>query len=122
MMNKLVIPCISNKFSADAIATRLWDYNLCKVSRILLVPSSSINENTAYIEVEYWLDYSYIIIPLLENNRPVYIGFDQWELLDSSHFVSDLHTNLTIPIKVTIYTEKYFENKSQSLFALSSIN
>lgn len=122
MINKLVIPRISHKFNADAIASRLWDYNLCKVSRILLVPYSDKNENIAYIEVEHWLDYAYIIVPLLENHKPVYVGFDQWELLDSSHFLSDLDTNITAPIKVTLYSEKYFENISQSLFTLASIN
>ena len=121
MVNTLVIPRISNKFNSDAIANTLWEFNICKVSRILLVPSSDNDENIAYIGVEQWLDCADFIVSLLENNRPVHIGFDNWTVLDASTFVSDSDKEVG-PIKVTIYSDNYFKNITQALFMIASIS
>lgn len=121
MVKTLVIPRISNKFNANVIANTLWEFNICKVSRVLLVPSSDKDENIAYIGVEKWLDCAEFIVSLLETNRPVHIGFDNWTVLNAYNFVSD-SDNAVGPIKVTIYSDNYFKNISQALFMIASIN
>ena len=118
MITSIVIPNIPNSFTADAIANVLWENNLCRVSRILLVPSSIKDVNIAYIGVEQWCEF---IVPTLLQNKPVYIGFDNWTLINAENFIAD-ETEITDNIKITSYSEKYFEKISQALFILSSIN
>jgi hypothetical protein len=117
----IVIPRISSQINEDMIANTLWENNICKVSRILLVPSFTKDINIAYIGIDKWLPCSEYIVSSLKNNKKIYIGYNNWELVWSENFL-EVDVNLKSPIKVTTYSEKYFENISQVLFMIAGIN
>lgn len=46
----ILIPAIESKYSAEEIATILWDYNIAQPSQIMLIPQDSDQKyKTAYI-------------------------------------------------------------------------
>jgi len=121
MFNTIVIPRISSEFNEDMIANILWEQNICKVKRILLVPSFTKDINVAYIGIEQWLPGSLCIVSSLKNNIKVSVGCYDWSLQCAENFLEN-DTNLDSKIKVKIYSQKYFENISQASFWISGIN
>lgn len=121
MFNIIVIPRISSEFNEDMIANILWEQNICKVKRILLVPSFTKDINVAYIGIEQWLPGSLCIVSALKNNIKVSVGCYDWSLKCAENFLEN-DTNLDSKIKVKIYSEKYFENMVQASFWISGIN
>ena len=132
-IKSITIPAVELKYSAEYIATVLWELNIAQVNMITMLPYLRDNMvfNIAYISIEFWCDsevaFNFInrLKDPLKEVRLIHNSDDWWNVEINTHNSGSINLypyqgtkkfDRTFFIKDTNYNEKEIINMKNPIY------